>query len=239
MKTTDELRTIAMRDFPDYLVTPTEITHILKTCEAMWAYSGNPADPHAILTAGDHSDGFVDVPKALVYPNLARLFAYQLTKSVVSAHMSAHGELPKVDWVIGSDHASAPLVHFLGEFFNAKCDFTSKEQVAGSKRQVWNRHAIGPTETVLQVEEIVTTSFTMNEVRRAIREGNPYEVMFVPFAVTLVDRSDVIDIEGSPILNLVHYDIRKWKPADCPLCRAGSKAIDSPKQNWAELTGRA
>ena len=39
------------------------------------------------------------------------------------------------------------------------------------------------------------------------------------------------------IVYLVHFDIKTWEPADCPLCKAGSKRL-RPKQYWQELTAK-
>ena len=67
------------------------------------------------------------------------------------------------DWVIGSDHAAATLSFEVARQFGVKHDFTQK---GSGKSQVWNRFDIHPDETVLQVEELVTTSLTLDEVRK-------------------------------------------------------------------------
>ncbi len=230
-----ELRQLSYIDVAHYDIEPECVTHILKVCDAVWIHSDNPADPHAELTSGKHSNGFVNVLNALVYPNICRLFAHQLYKKFMREYLALFRKVWQIDWVIGSDHAGAALSHDVGEFLNAKTDFTAKEQVAGSKRHLWNRHLIKPEEKVLQVEELVTTAGTLEAVRKGIREGTPHEVTFAPFALTLVNRSNVTEIEGAPILHLVHYNIATWDAAVCPLCKEGSKTI-KPKQNWAELT---
>ncbi len=232
----NQLRHLSYRDMDERHITPDEATHILKLCDAVWIHSGNPKDPHAELTSGKHSNGFVNVMNALVYPNVCQLFAHQLVGQLTRAYLVNYRQPPNINWVIGSDHAGAALSHDVGRFLNTKTDFTTKEQVAGSKRQFWNRHTIETGAIVLQVEELVTTAGTLEAVRQGIREGTPHEnFVFAPYALTLVDRSNVTKIEMSPILNIVHYDIQTWDPEDCPLCKAGSLAI-KPKQNWAELT---
>ena len=138
--------------------------------------------------------------------------------------------------IIGSDHAGADFSHDVARWFGAKHDFTEKSGPDG-KQQVWKRFAIHEGESVLQVEELMTTAGTLMAVRDGIRKGNPSPVTFAPVVGVLVHRSDVYEIEGAPVVYLAHYDISVWDPKDCPLCAAGSKRL-RPKQHWAELTGR-
>lgn len=83
----------------------------------------------------------------------------------------------------------------------------------------------------------MTTASTLLAVRKGIRDAHPdYPINFAT-PVVLVHRSDVYEIEGQKIVYLVHCDIQKWKPEDCPLCKAGSQRL-KPKHHWAELTGQ-
>ena len=144
-----------------------------------------------------------------------------------------------VDWVIGSAHAAATISYSFAQELKAKHDFTEK---GPEKTQEWKRHVILPEETVLQVEELITTAGTLEAVRKGIRDnnkeerGNEYEIKFAPVVMTLVHRSDIYEFEGSPILYLIHYDIETWKQDKCPLCKEGSKKV-KPKKIWEKLTG--
>ncbi len=212
-----------------------DVTRILEQRDALWIHSGNPKDPHAELTSGKCSDGFVDVLRALRYTDDCMLLAEGLVTLLRKNYSGP------VDWVVGSDHAGAALSHSVAILFHAKHDFTEKKEELGDgemvKEQLWRRFEIKPGDMVLQVEDLITTTGTLLRVRQGIRAGNHSSVRFVPFSLVLVHRSDVYEIEGEPILYLAHYDIRTWEPADCPLCRAGSKRL-RPKKSWAELVGR-
>lgn len=241
-----DLQWLDPAEFIDHALTEKEITKILKLSGALWIHSGKPKDPHAELTSGRHSDGFVNVLKALVYSNLRRIFAHQLAKLLHNRYLIDFKGTPPngfFDWVVGSDHAGAALALAVGEELGSMSTFTEKDQTPGSKRQIWNRHDIEPEQIVLQVEELVTTSLTLSAVRTGICEGTPHkDFSFGPYALTLVDRSDpekpVTDIDGTPVLHLVRYDIRTWKPGECPLCKGGSEAL-KPKANWKQLTGKS
>jgi len=210
-------------------LTSAEFQHIFRTFDGLWLHSGNPKDPHVELTAGGCSNGFVNVLQVIRYPNLCRLMAWQLVRQ-----LRRNYERP-VHVVVGSDHASATLSYEVASLLGAWHDFTEKGE---NHTQVWKRFGIEPHETVLQVEDLVTTTRTLSDVRRGIRRGNQKPVDFAPVVLTLVHRSSAVSFEGSPIIFLQHYDIESWEPSVCPLCAQGSKRVRA-KEHWAELTGRA
>lgn len=220
-----ELRTLTCDDFPGSM-NPVEFRHIFEVCDALWLHSGNPKAPHAQLTSDKCSNGFVDVFRVLRYTNLCEIMGAQLVKECRSEYGG------KIDWSIGSDHASATLSYVVAKILGVQHDFTEK---GSDKTQHWKRFEIQPGEVVLQVEELVTTTGTLEAVRKGIREGNSHKVEFAPLVLALVHRSDEYRFEGNPIVNFVHYDIKTWLPKDCPLCKAGSERV-KPKQNWARLT---
>ena len=223
---------------PHNTLTEAGVSHILRLCEALWIHSGDPKDPHAELTSGKCSNGFVDTLRALRYTNVCDILAYHMIHAVENKLDELDYAGPNCEWVIGSDHAGAVFSHDVGRWGNAQHDFTEKGGSDG-KEQVWRRFPIQQGEAVLQIEELVTTLGTLMAVREGIRKGSkPNLVTFMPVVGVLVHRSDIYEIEGAPIVYLAHYDIKAWDPKDCPLCAAGSKRI-RPKQNWAELIGKA
>lgn len=208
---------------------PDTFDHIFRQCDALWQHSGNPKAPHAELTSGKCSDGFVNVLAVLQYTPLCEIMAAQIADRVLD--YSYMGQvLP--DWVIGSDHAGATLSFEVARQLAVRHDFTEKGE---GKSQNWKRFEIGPEQLVLQVEELVTTCLTLEEVRKGVRAGNPNSVQFMPYVMTLVHRSSATHFEGGDIHYVRHYDINTWDPADCPLCAQGSKRL-KPKANWRELT---
>ena len=209
---------------------PSSFDHIFKQCDALWQHSGNPEDPHAELTSGMCSDGFVDVLRVLNHTTLCEIMAAQIADRILDFYPGKR--LP--GWVIGSDHAGATLSFEVARQLGLRHDFTEKGE---GKSQVWKRFVIEPEEMVVQVEELVTTALTLNKVREGIRLGNPMPVTFAPFVMTLVHRSNETHFEGGDIHCVRHYDIQTWDPKESPLCAAGSKRL-MPKKNWAELTGK-
>ena len=206
----------------------TLVTGMLIEAGAFWQHSGNPSDPHAELTSGKCSDGFVNVLNLLCDPQKTKKIAEYLA-FLLSKHYTG-----RVDWVVGSDHAAATLSYAVAYELRAKHDFTEK---GPDGIQVWKRFTIRPDEYVLQVEELVTTNKTAMAVKTGIKNAHEYEINFVPAVLTVVDRSGSDEIDGAKLLCLANYDINIWDPSECPLCKQGSKRL-RPKVNWAELTGR-
>lgn len=230
LNTIQELKALDAVALKNHTVTNEEVRHLFELCDALWLHSGNPADPHAELTSGKCSDGFIDSLRALRYSYLCQFLADQLVKKM----SVEHGELPGPTWVVGSDHAGAAFSHSVALTLGSMHDFTEKGE---DKTQVWKRFDIKPEETVLQAEELITTTGTLQAVREGIRRGNSSSVTFAPISLTLIHRSPIYEFEGSPILFLAHYDIDVWEPTECPLCALGSKKL-RPKQHWKELTLR-
>lgn len=239
LRTPDDIWSVSAYPGPSDIITQDEVTHLLKLCSSYWKHSGNPADPHVKLTSKKHSNGFVDVLRMLSYPNLCKMLGRQMAILATNKIKELGCEPPQ--WSIGSAYASITLSFAIASAMRGvRHAFTEKDPTPGSKRQLWTRFAINPTEPVMQAEELMTTSLTMNEVRKGIVDGNPYDPMFVPFVLTLINRSGTDDFQGFPILSLAQYNIDTWDSADaCPLCQAGSPVIENPKQNWDKLVHTA
>lgn len=215
-------------------MTEAEFRHLFAICGGLWIHNGDYKMPHAELTSGNCSDGFVDALKALSYTNICDIIALLSVRKL-------RQEWPclKVDWVVSSDHAGAAFGHSVSRLLNARFDFTEKGP-PGSEKQEWKRFTIQPGEVVLQVEELVTTTKTLTKVREGIQEGNKQPVTYAPVVFTLIHRSDVYKFGEGPIAFYKHLDINIWHPNECPLCKNGSKRLrpKAPQENWLRLTGQ-
>jgi orotidine-5'-phosphate decarboxylase len=228
----NKLRNISRADFGP-IITDEAFDHVFKTAAAMWLHDKKPDSPHAILTTGKHSNGFVDTLRVLKNTNLCEIFAEEMAE-MYKNYARKTGCTERPDWVIGSDHAGATLSLMVALKLGSQHDFTEK---GDGKTQVWKRFAIKPGETVLQVEELITTTSTLDAVRKGIIESSNVPINFLPVTMTLIHRSPTFIYDGDPILHLRHYEIAAWEASECPLCKEGSEAIKEPKKNWSKLTG--
>ncbi len=228
IKTIPKLQKLTWQDFADRDLTQKEFEHIYKLTDAFWKHSGNPKDPHAELTSGKCSNGYVDSGRALRYTNICQIMAHQ---SVRKLRQNYDGP---IDWVVGSDHAAATYSFAVASFLNAMHDFTEKTP---ENTQAWKRYVIDPNQVVLQAEELMNTKVTVERVQQALNDGNPEPINYAPYILALLNRGNSTEVDGRPILNLFKLDISVDEPDDCPLCKQGSKRL-RPKKNWAELTGK-
>lgn len=217
----------ALRD-----LTSEEITNLFTLANALWQYEPDSGKPHAILTSGLHSDGFIDTLELLTYTPVCDLFARALVAQIRETYDGP------IDWVIGSDHAGADISQSVARVLKARHAFTEKAKDAnGAEMQIWKRHTIEPDEVVLQIEELITTMTTLVRVRDGIKAGNRHPVRYAPIVGVVVNRSPHRAFESAPVIDLVSYTFTAYQPSECPLCKAGSEAIEKPKLNWKRLTG--
>lgn len=217
------------------MMTEQEVLAFYEKENAVWFfnYQGDPKAPHAELTSGLCSDGYVKSALVLSNPLVVKL----LTLELVSRF--PHRNVGKVDWVIGSAYAAITFSYEVARRLGARHGFTRRDP-ANPQRMVWNDFMIPRGASVLQCEELITTKNTILEVRRAVQEGNPEFVFFLPDAATIIYRPPKLQGGGMiDIISLVTRVVQTWEPGQCPLCAAGSPRLRPNLQNWAQLTGKA
>jgi len=201
--------------------------------DAVWMYDGDFRKPHAELTSGKCSNGFFDCMRVLCHPYINQELARHLIE-----RLAEQESIMKVDWVIGSPYAAITFSYEVAKILCAVHGFPEKDPT-DPKKMVWRRMTIPKDAVVLQVEELITTSRTFKEVRRAIEEGNAEPVNFLPVVATLVHRPPKLPVDygDRKVVALVEKEIWAVEPEDCPLCKAGSSRY-RPKTHWKELTGK-
>lgn len=238
MEKLKELIKLNPRDFDDKILTEEEILHWFDLCDAFWLHDGDAKKPHAELTSGMCSNGYFNCPEVLKHPNLNEILARQLVRLL---RENGAGE---VDWVIGSPYADITFSYEVAKALGAIHGFTEKDPIEPEKkRMLWERMTIPAKANVLQVEELTTTSGTFKEVRRAVIEGNPESVNFLPIIGILVHRPPKLPVDYKidetkiKVVSLIEKEVWAVDPSDCPPCKAGSKRL-RPKTHWKELTGK-
>jgi len=236
------LRLLDPRDYEDKILAPEEILSWFDAEDAYWAYEGEPSPTkaHAELTSGLCSDGFFDCLLVLRYPNIAEILGQQLFRRLTEGGWLRPEEV-KVDWVVSSSYAAITFGHEVAKAFGAIFMLAEKDQSDPfGKKMSWRRMTIPAEAKVLQVEELITTSGTFKEVRRAVEEGNAIKpVNFISPVGALVHRPPKLPIEydGRKVVAVIEKEIRAFDPKECPYCASGSRRY-RPKTHWKELTGK-
>lgn len=237
-----DLRLINPRDYDGVVLRAEEILLWFDNENAYWAYQGEPSPEkaHAELTSGLCSDGFFDCLLVLGYPNVAEILAQQLV-----FRLAANTGIKKfgIDWVISSSYAAITFGHEVAKALGAIFMLAEKDQAdPKGKKMIWPRRTIPAGARILQAEELITTSGTFKEVRRAVEEGNAVkDINFIPTVAALVHRPSELPIEydGRQVVAVIEKEIQNFDPkkGECRYCNVGSPRY-RPKTHWKELTGK-
>lgn len=230
----EELLLLDPKDFKDIVLPPEIILQWLELCGAAWCHSGNPEDPHAVLTSGLCSDGFFNCLLAFENVNLLEIFADQLAIRIKLA-------LPdqKIDWIIGSPMAGITFSYMVARSLSVKnCFFTEKDP-NNSDEMIWNRTVIPEGKLVMNIEELITTRKTLSAVRRAVDKSNPYPVHWLPAVGVFVHRPPVPnpDYKTVWIIPVIEKTVIAVPKDECHLCMKGSTRLPA-KTHWEELIKR-
>ena len=203
-----------------------------KEMGALWIHSGNPKQPHALLTSGNHSDGFFNSGLVTADPLVLNEATMNLAEKLLDAGMLKF-IFSKIHWVVGPAMGAITLAHDLARHFGCLTAFTEKADGEGVKTMVLKRATLKPGECVLPAEDVLTTGGSVELTAKAIVDAGG---QVFPFVAVLVNRSGLTEVGGKKIVALIDRPMPMWTPDECPLCKAGSEAIRAKgSENWARL----
>jgi orotate phosphoribosyltransferase len=159
---------------------------------------------HFRLTSGLHSSEYLQSALVLQHPALAEELGRDLAKNMPKGQVVASPALGGL--IIGHEVARAMDARFV---------FTERD--AAGKMVLRRGFFLRPGETVVVVEDVVTTGGSTREVIELMR-GAGAEVLGVG---SIIDRSGgKVDL-GVPRVALATLDAVAWTPEACPLCKEG------------------
>ena len=192
--------------------------------QALWIHGGQLKRPHALLTSGLHSNGYVN--GTLITQRPVLLLRILREPGGLASQLPAE----RVDWVIGSALGAITFAYAVAEQLEARAGYTEKDGDAMKLA----RFELQDHERVLIVEDTLSTGGSTRKTIKAVESAAGGKAVILPFILCLVNRSGRNDLDGRAIRSLIQPDIQMWKAEECPLCKAGSKAL-RPKENWKEL----
>lgn len=134
----------------------------------------------------------------------------------VAAKLKAAGIAPDV--VVGPAMGGIVIGHEVARAFGARSLFTERE---GGVMCLRRGFSLAPGETVVVVEDVVTTGKSTREVMQVI-EATGAKVIGVG---SLIDRSAGKHGFEVPFESLAIVNVDTWTAASCPLCAAGSEPV--------------
>lgn len=200
---------------------------------ALWFHDGNPKRPHALLTSGNHSNGFFNSELVMEDSLLLDEACYDLLR-----HLYYQGlNIKDVDRVVGPAMGAITLAHeisrHIGRDRNRSClrGYTEKVMEEDHKLMVFKKTHIRENERILPVEDVLTTGGSVDLTAQAVMNAGGIILLFV---AVLVNRSGLTEVNGKKIVSLIYRPMPVWTREECPLCKEGSEAV-RPKDNWALL----
>ncbi len=194
---------------------------------ALWIHDGNPKRPHALLTSGNHSNGFFNASKVITYPSMLE----EACADILHHHADDLPVRNEMAWVVGSAFGAITIAHTIALYYGTKTAFTEPVMTDEGKQMQLKRFDIVAGDKVLVVEDVMTTGGT---TRKTIAQLEEVGADVYPAIVVLVNRSGITELDGRKIIALIDYPMPMWIPDECPLCEQDSEAI-RPKGNWAAL----
>ncbi len=204
-----------------------EWRNILSEVGAMWVYGGNPAKPHALLTSGKHSDAFFNISRLLENPLLVEKASRDLLRKMIMWRGT------NVRFV-GPAMGAITIAHECAR--QTKQRFAFAEKIEG--RMAVTRFSLSPHETIIPVEDVMTTGdSTLATIQAALEIGGDLGTSIL----AIVNRGGKHDLfvekvnRSLSIISLITVEVNTWAPDECPLCAAGSEVL-KPKANWEKFS---
>jgi orotate phosphoribosyltransferase len=197
--------------------------HWLKQFEAFgarWQHNGDMALPHAELTSGLHSDSYLNLTIAIQRARLVSPIANSLLQGLGNNYQS-------FDRIVGPAYGGIALAFAIAVACDCKFGFT--EKVNGQMQLA--RFTIRPGETILVVEDALTTGGTTLETIEALQQA---QANVVPDICVIINYLLEDQLKGFHINSLIDLPIQTWPADQCPLCAQGSQPL-RPKDNWGKF----
>lgn len=178
----------------------------------IFAETGALLTGHFELRSKLHSDRYFQCANVLRYPRIAA----KLCEAVVEK-MKKGTKLGKIDAVISPAIGGILVGHEVARALDTKCVFAEKQD----EKLVMRRFAIKPGERYIVAEDVITRGGRVQETIDLVTKAGATVVA----VAVLVDRSAGTAHFDYPTYSLIRMSATVWEPKDCPLCKAGGKAV--------------
>ncbi|MBD5559832.1 MAG: orotate phosphoribosyltransferase [Clostridia bacterium] len=165
---------------------------------------------HFILTSGLHSDRYAQCARIFEYPEIAQLVCADLVEKLGGV---------EADLVMGAAVGGITMAYEMARELGIPNIFAEREH---GELKLRRGFSIPEGARVLLVEDVVTTAKTVREMLPLIENTGAT----VAAVACIFDRTGGSVDFGVPFVSEVKLDVRNHDPADCPMCQAGSEAVE-------------
>ena len=178
---------------------------MLKQVEIAEIFSKSKAylSGHFLLSSGLHSPNYFQCAQVLQYPQYASLLCSDLGRRFVNS---------KIDAVVSPAMGGVIVGHEVGRELKKRAIFTERENNIMTFRRGFT---VEKGETVLVVEDVLTTGKSIKEVLAVLSE---YDCTVAGIGV-IVDRSGGKVQFNYPLESLMQMEVITHQPDSCPLCK--------------------
>ena len=157
---------------------------------------------HFQLSSGLHSKEYIQCALYLQIPKNAERVAQELAKFVPAG----------VQAVVSPALGGLLIGHEVAKVLDVRHMFAERVDGVMTLRRGFE---LMPGEAVVIVEDVFTTGKSTSEVAELVRAsgGDPKS------AISLVNRSEESLSLNLPTSSLLHFEIKMYEPAKCPLCK--------------------
>ena len=186
--------------------------------------AGALLEGHFILSSGNHSNRYLQSAKVLEDPKRAELLAGELAKMIQKSNI-------QVDTICAPALGGVLAGYELARALGVRSIFVERKE---GKMELRRGFEVSKGEKIIICEDIITTGGSAMEAAAIIEELGAEVVAFAALA-----NRGFCQREGSKtepkaecklpdtvaFFALDDFEFAMYSPEDCPLCKAGSKAI--------------
>ena len=183
-------------------LTEEEVKNIFVEKEALLA-------GHFQLTSGRHSDNYMQCAKVLQYPDVTEKFG-----EAIASRIKESGA--KVDVVCAPAIGGIVLGYAVAKALGARSIFAEREGGAGPMK-LRRGFAVNSGESVLAVEDVITTGGSLREILTLINEAGGKAAG----VASVVERSAAPVDFGTSKTVLLNITLKDFRPDECPKCKQG------------------
>lgn len=171
--------------------------------------TGALLEGHFVLTSGLHSPQYLQCALVLQHPPEAEALA-----RAIAAHFDGQG----IETVAAPAIGGIVIGYEVARALNARSVWTERE---GGRMTLRRGFTVRPGESILVVEDVVTTGGSTRETIEALNEAGARVVA----AASIIDRSGGRADVGVGRVALATLDVPALPPNVCPACLRGEPAI--------------
>jgi len=186
--------------------------------------SGALLSGHFILSSGKHSPNYLQSAKVLEDPKTAQKLATALAEQIKKSGI-------KIDTVCAPALGGVIAGYELARALGVRSIFVERKE---GSMQLRRGFEVAEGENILICEDIITTGGSAMEAAAIMQELGANVVAFAALANRGFCKREGSNIEpkvecklpkDTPFFALADFEFEIYEPSECPLCKAGSKAI--------------